>query len=87
MIRIALFGMLPILEASNSGMFCHTGTANSKIGRTIVTNTLARETGGVPTLLENSKRVKPLICLFNFIVYIQVISWFHCCGSCNFNCH
>ena len=49
MIRIALSGMLSILEARNSAMFCRTGTARySKIGRTIVTNTLARETGGAP---------------------------------------
>ena len=45
-------------------MFCHTGTAYPKIGRTIVTNTLARETGEAPTLLENCERVKPLVFVF-----------------------
>ena len=64
MIRIALFGMLSILKARNSAMFCHTGTAYPKIGRTIVTNTLARETGEAPTLLENCERVKPLVFAF-----------------------
>ena len=88
MIRIALFRMLSILKARNSAMFCQTGTAYSKTGRTIVTNTLARETGRAPRLLEELWESKAsCICLFNFIVYIQVISWFHCCGSCNFNCH
>ena len=57
--------MLSILEARNSGMFCHTGTPYSKIGRTIVANTLANEADGVPLCLRTLREQS---LLFAFLI-------------------